>query len=146
MKPDRDVVYGWKDHRGVITALIVGYGGEHWSLCPDADLPPGQWPPLPAADGDVFAAALEPHLAAGNVVDLTPVLATTQGYLFWVPAGEESGVFAVAFPPPPEYGWMPGPGRFAYCPARRAGRPVPPLDDLLADPRRVDVGPRLAPA
>jgi hypothetical protein len=146
-----DTLYGWKGREGAITALMVRYAGpgESWSLCPDADVPQDRWPPLPAGDDDAFAAAMREQAAAGNVVDLTPLVASSRGIVFWVPAAEETGggVFAVLAGIPPEpCGYVLPRGRFAHYRALRAGVPLPPLDDLLADGRRVDLGPRFTPA
>lgn len=135
-------VFGWL-HDGDITALIIYYGAGGWSLCPRTDMPEDRWPPY--ADDAQLAALVRDRLQAGGVIDIGPLAGDSRGLVFWVPVAEEAGggVIAVRADLPPG----PGPfvlrrGRYAHFSALRAGIPLPSLDVLLADERRVDLGPR----
>lgn len=75
---------------------MIFYPGEGRSLSPDADLPEDRRPPFTGAEpatafGDVIRAAT----AAGAAVDLIPLLADTQGMVFWVPTDVAQAVTAI---------------------------------------------------
>lgn len=140
-------LYGWR-HGTAITALIMFFddgapdGGPSWSVCPHAGTPEAHWPPFTEADRG--PGWFRGHYPAGHLADLGPAVAATRGTIFGVPAGEALGghLFAVgadiAVPP----GFVLPRGCYAYFSVLRAGHPLPPLEDLLADERREDLGPR----
>lgn len=134
---------GWLQD-GTVTAVIPFYahgdGLPSWSLMPEADA--AQWPPF--AGERIIGPWLWEHYHAGRLIDLGPVIAASEDVVFWVDttATLGSGCIAVAryigFP----YGNVLPPGRYAYLETLRSGMPVPSLSDLLADEKRVDLGPR----
>ena len=143
-------LYGWL-HDTAITALIMFFddgapdGGPCWSVLAHADVPEAHWPLFTAADWgpDWF----REHYPAGHLADLGPLVGDTRNLVFWVPVAEElgSGIIAVkADLPPVPCGYVLPRGCYAHHRALRAGVALPSLDDLLADERRVDLGPRFA--
>jgi len=67
----------------------------------------------------------------------------TSREVFWVPVSDEmGGAFAVASDVRSGAGLVLPRGRYAWCGVLAAGAVLPSLDDLLADPARVDLGQR----
>jgi hypothetical protein len=140
-------LYGW--HNGTtITALVMFFddgapdGRPSWSVCPRAGVPEAHWPPFTPADWgpDWF----REHYRAGHLADLAPAVAATRNMIFAIPSGEALGnfLFAVKADITLPGGLVLPRGMYAHCSVLRAGCPLPSLADLLADPARMDLGPR----
>jgi len=134
-------VFGWPA-QGTVTAIVIFYApGEHdgggWSLCPRADVPESQWPGRGEPPGG--------YLAEGMITSIEHLIGDTRNMVFWVPAtrAQGEGIIAVAadIPADPRGGRVLPRGRYAHCTALRSAASLPSLGDLLADSRRVDLGP-----
>lgn len=142
-------LFGWQEH-GIISALVASYTDldldvPEWTLMPHADLP-GPWPPF--AGESLLGSWFWEHLRAGSLTDLGPLIAGTEGAVFWVRVSEDLGLGCIAVS-----GDVTGPsglilprGVYAYHQVLRSGAPLPSLADLLADPGRADLGPRFPAA
>lgn len=138
-------LYGWR-HGTAITALIMFFddgapdGGPSWTVCPHAGTPEAHWPTFTA--GDWGPDWFREHYAAGHLADLGPLVASTRHVIFGIPAGP-GGEFCFAVKVDiGERGFVLPRGVYAYHGTLSAGLALPSLGDLLADERRMDLGPR----
>lgn len=138
-------LYGWVD-RGRVTAMIAFYAlcapetpEPSYSPMPDADASEAVWPPF--IGERLLGPWLWEYFQAGRIVNLAPLIASTEGAVFWANTVEAigSGCIAVARDLASPDGWTLPRGRYAYYQHRDA---APSLDDLLADPGKTDLGPR----
>jgi hypothetical protein len=146
---------GWKNGK-TITALIVFYTTATreqpepaWSVMPHADITQRQWPPF-TGERLFTRSRFWDHYRAGSIVSLAGLVAASPRVVFWADTqailGSNCCIAAHDVPAPG--GWTLPQGRSAYYEALRAGKPVPPLSVLLADPSATDLAPRfrLTPA
>ncbi|MGH3193479.1 MAG: hypothetical protein ACRDOL_40740 [Streptosporangiaceae bacterium] len=147
--PREGSLYGWADGKSV-TALIQMFTQARedtpvpgFAVMPRAGTPEAQWPPFAAEP--VFGAWFWDHRRAGRIISLAQTAARTRKQMYWsgmqIPAGG-SGLIAIA-------ARVTGPGRcrlepgvYAYYQVLRRREPLPSLDVVLADPARLDIGPR----
>ena len=132
---------GWAPD-GTVTAMVAFYAASPlpvFSVMPAADA--GKWPPF--AGEHVVGPWLWEHYRAGRLVDLRSLIGSSAGAVFWVDtvASLGSACAAVAVDISGDGIVLPR-GRYVYFKTLAAGVPLPSLDDLLADERRVDLGPR----
>ena len=134
---------GWRQHGTVAALIMADTSGlvPTWALYPGADLPRDSWPPFTGEHR--IGWWFWEHMQAGSIVDLAPLVAATRDQIFWIPAGvpevnciavraEAAGLDGITLPR----------GRYAHHKTLSAGIPLPSMADLLADPQRVDLGPR----
>ena len=141
-------LFGWTPG-GVITALVVIYTEympsspePGWAVMPLAGIPEVQWPPFTGAplfgnwtwDGD----------PDGSIISIDELVAGNPETVFWVEAKAILGsdCCAVARDLTSPEGRTLRRGRYVYYQALRAGKPVPSLGALLADPGKIDLAPR----
>jgi hypothetical protein len=144
--PRHGSLLGWKPGKD-ITALIVlytEYEPEHpvpnWMLMPLAGLPESQWPPF--ADKRLFGPWFWDHYRAGRIVSLASLIADSRDTVFWVvPESATAGSVAVRATVSGKVGTLRR-GAYVYQGELRARRPVPSLDELLADSGKTDLAPR----
>jgi hypothetical protein len=144
--PRHGSLFGWQQD-GVVTVLIAtytDYSPEHpeptWSALPLAGIPESAWPSF---IGEEFGRWFWEHLQAGKIVNLAVAVAQARQMIFWVPDGTSgAGCIVVRDDLAGENGSVLPRGRYVYSEDLRAGLPVPPLEDLLADPGKTDLGPR----
>jgi hypothetical protein len=114
-----------------------------WSVMPDADLGEAAWPPFtPSFTGERrLGSWLWEYFQAGHIVNLGPLIASSEDAAFWVDTTETigSGCIAVARDLASPAGWALPRGRYVYYQHRDG---APSLDDLLADPGKTDLAPR----
>ncbi|HYB87142.1 MAG TPA: hypothetical protein VEC76_09845 [Streptosporangiaceae bacterium] len=146
--PRHGSLCGWQEE-GTITALIPFYAEytpesplPSWATMPLAGLPEAEWPPF--ADEPLFAGWFWEHYQAGSIVLVDGLIAATPGVVFWADTAAVigSGCCVVAHDIRGPEGPMLQRGRYVYYQALRAGKPVPSLKALLADPGKIDLAPR----
>jgi hypothetical protein len=146
--PQNEHLFGWKA-RTQLTALIVFYTRytrdspePTWAVMPLAGSPEKQWPPF--AGERLLGQWFWEHYQAGNVVSVNRIVAGNANTLFWAntQAILGSNCFAVTRDIGSPDGYTLRRGRYVYQEALQAGRPVPPLEMLLADTSKVDLAPR----
>lgn len=141
---------------GIITALIpiytkgppAGRPLPNFSVMLLAGAPRSEWPSF--AREELFGDWFRKGLNAGEIVNVAPGLSETQGFVFWSEAAGLPGYGALAAVERdliPEDGdcwdWTLREGVYAYRPALESGKSLPSLAEVLADPGKVDIGPRL---
>jgi hypothetical protein len=146
--PRHGSLCGWQDE-GTIIALIPFYAEytpesplPSWATMPLADLPEAEWPPF--ADQPLFGDWFWEHHRAGSIVSVDGLVAATPGVVFWADTAAVigSGCCVVAHDIRGPEGPTLQRGRYVYYQALRAGKPVPSLKALLADPGKIDLAPR----
>jgi hypothetical protein len=146
--PRHGSLCGWQDE-GTITALIPFYAEytpesplPSWATMPLAGLPEAEWPPF--ADEPLFGNWFWEHHQAGSIVSVDGLIAATPGVVFWADTAAVigSGCCVVAHDIRGPEGPTLQRGRYVYYQALRAGKPVPSLKALLADPGKIDLAPR----
>jgi hypothetical protein len=147
--PRNGSMFGWKDG-DTVTALILFYSDPETdeepvrSCMPLAGTPESQWPPF--LGERLFGSWFWEYCRTGRIVDLGSLAGQTQRMVFWVPLEIPSagpGCVAVKADLAAGDGTFTLPrGCYAWWKALRGGAPVPPLADLLADPRKIDLGTR----
>lgn len=142
-------LFGWQEH-GIVSALFMSYSSPSmpepsWTLCPRSDVPRDSWPPF--AGEDLLGPWFWEHVRAGALADLGPVVAGTRDVIFGIPAAPEGQYyFAAGADITSGRGLVLPRGVYAYTGTLAAGVPLPSAADLLADERRVDLGPLFIPA
>lgn len=144
--PAGGTLFGWQQDN-VISALVMFYSGLNpsieptWALCPHADAPQDLWPPFTGKT--MLGRWFWEYLRTGHLVDLGPLVAETRETVFGVPCGPQFRGFCIAAKADVATGGYPllPHGRYVDFKALRAGLTPPALDDLIADNRRVDLGP-----
>lgn len=149
--PRHGSLFGWSDG-DAFTALIPTYTDPtptsslpSWSVMPLAGIPETQWPPF--ADERYFGAWFWDDLRAGHLVSLTTLVGETPDTIFWADTKSSLGsdTCAVASDIVSAEGPTLRRGAYVYTEALRAGLPVPPLADLLADAGTVDIAELFVP-
>lgn len=142
-------LFGWT-FGDVFTALIVVYAQytpdtpePGWSVMPLVGVPEAQWPPFTGEP--LFRHWSWDSYRSGNVICLDNFIAITSDTVFWVDtkASLGSSCCAVAHDIKTPAGHTLRCGRYVYYEVLRAGKPIPVLRELLADPGRIDLAPRL---
>jgi hypothetical protein len=138
-------LFGWLD-QGTVVALICVYAGPdieqpQFSTMPRIGTPEATWT---AATQPLFGSWFWDCCREGRLVNLAPFVGGTQNFVFWVDtiATLGSSVAAVEMDLSAPDGWVLPHGVYAHYPLIKAGKSVPSLDALLADPGKVDLGPR----
>ena len=145
--PHDGAMFGWLD-RGEVTTLIsvrASYSRKvpvpTWTPMPRAGTRESEWPPFEG--GPLTGSGFWEHYEAGRVVDAGLLVAETPGAVFWVQPGDmEFGCAVVARDVTAPQGWVLPSGAYVYSDTLRSGVSVPSLEDLLADPSKVDLAPR----
>lgn len=141
-------VFGWRSGQD-ITALItitVRYSPEHpepsWAVMPLADLPDTQWPPF--SGRRVLGRWFWEYHQAGTIAWMDRLIAQNSRAVYWVDTKGLLGwdCCVVARDIAVKGGFTLHRGRYVYYEALRAGRMIPPLDVLLADPGKTDLASR----
>lgn len=147
--PRNGSLLGWDDE-GTITALIAIYTEytpqspvPSWATMPRTGIPDTQWPPF--ADEPLLGPWFWEHYRSGRLVSLDGLIAATPGVVFWADTAAilGSNCCAVADDIMNPAGPKLPRGRYVYYQALRAGKPVPSLRALLAEPDKIDLAPRL---
>lgn len=140
---------GWRDGGETITALVAVYAEyapqyplPSWSCMPRAGIPEAEWPPF--ACGPLLGPWFWEHYQAGRIVSLASLVAANPGAVFWVDTEAVLGwnCCAVARHVGEPEGPVLPPGCYVRSEVLQAGRPVPSLSALLADPSATDLAPR----
>ncbi len=146
--PRNGALFGWAD-AGDITALTTFYSTrqpEHpspsWTAMTLADSAECRWPPFRDQD---FSQAFWDFCTASRLVNLSNVIGQIRGTVYWcaTPPSFGTNCCAVARDINIPGGHTLRQGRYAYWRSLHEGRPLPSLEDLLADPGKTDLGPRM---
>jgi hypothetical protein len=146
--PREGSLFGWSNE-DTITALVAVYTSytpespiPSWAMMPLAGLPETQWPPF--ANERFFGRWFWKHYSAGNITLLNNLIAEAPDTVYWVDTRAILGsdCCAVVRDLMGPDGHALSRGRYVYFQALRAGKPVPPLTKLLADPGKIDLAPR----
>ncbi len=146
--PQDGSLFGWTNGDAV-TALVAVYANytpaspePSWATMPLTGIPEAQWPPF--TDERLFGHWFWEHYRAGRVVILDDLIAGTPDIVYWVDTRAVLGsdTCAVARDVRDPEGSMLRRGRYVHYQALRAGKPVPSLTALLADPGKIDLAPR----
>jgi hypothetical protein len=143
--PRHGSLWGWVCEDAV-TALVVVYAKysaalpqPSWSVMPLAGVQEAQWPPF--TDERLFGHWFWEHYQTGSIIYLGGLIAETPATVFWADTkailGSDCCVVArdVKSPEGPSLRR----GRYVYYLALQTGKPVPPLEVLLADPGKTDL-------
>jgi hypothetical protein len=141
-------LFGWTCE-GAITALIVIYA-EHtpacpepaWAVMPCVGTPEAQWPPFTGKR--LFGHWSWVHYRAGSIVSLGGLISANPGKVFWTDttAALGSHCCTVERDIQSPKGYVLRRGRYVYYQVLRAGKPVPPLEELLANTSKIDLASR----
>ena len=149
--PRHGSLFGWACEDAV-TALVVVYAKyttvspkPSWAVMPLAGVEEAQWPPFTGER--LFGHWFWEHYRAQSIIYLGGLIAETPNTVFWTDTkailGSDCCVVACDVRSPE------GPtlrrGRYVYDLALRAGKPVPSVEVLLADPGKTDLAPRFQP-
>jgi hypothetical protein len=149
--PRHGSLLGWARGND-ITALIAFYAkyslaspDPYWSTMPLADIPEALWPPF--TDERFFGCWFWEYYRAGSISSLDDLIAGTPGTVFWANTNAVFGsdCCAVARDITSPEGHTLRRGRYVYVEALRAGKPVPPLQTLLAAMDKTDLASRFHP-
>jgi hypothetical protein len=142
-------LFGWTPD-DVVLALIVVYAEyapdspePSWTIMPLAGAAESQWPPF--VGERLFGPWFWEYYQAGNIISLRDLIAQHPDTVFWVDATAALGSAScvVADDISDSCGHVLRRGRYVYFQALRAGKAVPPLEALLADPGKADLAPQL---
>lgn len=142
-------LFGWAPG-DVVIALIVVYAEyapddpePSWTIMPLAGTPESEWPRFTGER--LFGHWFWEHYRAGRIISLVDMIAQAPGTVFWVEARTPlcSASCVVARDIGDSSDHVLRRGRYIYFQELREGRSVPPLEELLADPGRRDLAPRL---
>jgi hypothetical protein len=143
--PRHGSLFGWT-RENAVTAMVPVYATyaltspePRWAVMPLAGIPEVLWPPF--TDERLFGHWFWEHYRAGRIVSLDDLIAETPGTVFWVDTEALLGWHCCAVACSINSPEGPGlrRGRYVYYQALRAGKPVPPLDVLLADTGKIDL-------
>lgn len=144
--PEDGALFGWRPRNGYIAALICfrvkpAPQGPMFSTLPRTDASEAAWEPVARPR---FGSWFWDYYRDRRIVDLAPLLGGTQDLVFWsdTTSSTGSGSIAVELDLDSPDGWTLPHGAYVYFEALRSGHHVPSLDDLLANPGKVDLGPR----
>jgi hypothetical protein len=141
-------LFGWTSG-DVITALFVVYAEytparpePGWSVMPGVGIPEVQWPPF--AGERLFGHWSWGDYQTGRVISLDDLIAEHSDTVFWAntAATLNANCCAVRHDIRSPSGSILPRGRYVYYQVLRAGTPVPPLEELLADTSKIDLAPR----
>lgn len=141
-------LFGWTDGNAVNALVVVyakytaAYPEPGWAVMPFAGTPEAQWPPFTGEP--LFGHWSWEQYRAGNIISLDALIAETPDTVCWVDTKAILGsdCCAVARDISTPEGHMLQRGCYVYFQALRAGKPVPSLKALLADPSKIDLAPR----
>jgi hypothetical protein len=143
--PQHGAMFGWRPDGGDVAALIQCSVKPEpqdpgFTTMPRTDVPEAAWMPVARPR---FGSWFWDYYRDGRIVDLAPLLGDTQDLVFWVDtiSATGSGSIAVEMDLDSPDGWTLPRGVYVYYPVARDHRALS-LDDLLADPGKVDLGPR----
>jgi hypothetical protein len=146
--PRHGSLLGWSCGND-ITALVAFYAKysfrspkPYWAMMPLADISESSWPPLTGER--FFGCWFWEYYRAGSISSLDELIARTPGTVFWVNTKDILGsdCCAVARDITSPEGHILRRGRYVYCEALREGKPVPPLQTLLAAMDKADLASR----
>jgi hypothetical protein len=145
--PEHGSLFGWKPGKD-ITAMVTIYTQytpespvPSFAVMPLAGTPEKQWPPFTGEH--FFGPWFWDHYRAGRIVSLASIIKDTQRMIFWVPTEGTSAAGCIAVMADVSgKGGVLRQGAYVYFEDLRAGKPGVPLSELLADPRKADLGPR----
>jgi len=141
-------VFGWRNERA-ITALVtfnVRYAPEHsepsWAVMPLTDVPQMQWPPF--IGRRILGRWFWEYHKTGTMVWLDRLITQNPRTLYWVDTKALLGwdCCVVAHDIAARDGFTLHRGRYVYYEALRAGKAIPAIDTLLAEPNKIDLAPR----
>ncbi len=150
--PRHGSLFGWR-WEDEVTALIAIYARHtsalpepSWAVMPRAGVAEVRWPPF--VGEHLLGYWFWKYYRAGSMESLGDLIARTPDAVFWVDTeailGWDSCV--VARDIADHEGYVVRRGCYVYYEALLAGKSVPPLDMLLADPRKTDLAPRFQPS
>jgi hypothetical protein len=146
--PRHGSMFGWQES-GAVTALIACYAHHTpqapkpvWSVLPLAEAPESQWPPFTRES--LFGPWFWEYLRAGDVVAVEDLISRTSGAVFWAhtEARLGSGCCVVSRQIKDPSGYVVPRGRFIFHTVLSAKKPLPSVDELLAQPDTTDLTPR----
>lgn len=146
--PRHGSLFGWTPD-GCISALIVFSANQapprrppSWTVMPLVGTSEIRWPPF--TDEPVFGRWFWQYYDAGTVVNLVRLISETPCTVFWAATKGILGsdCCVVAQDTESSEGLTLPRGRYVYSEVLQEGRPVPSLDTLLADDRKIDLSPR----
>jgi hypothetical protein len=145
--PRHGSLFGWRAADAVI-ALIAIYADyspacplPSWAVMPLVGVPEEQWPPFTE---ELFLGQwFWEYYRVGSIVSLDRLVAEMRDTIFWVETEAILGwdCCAVAHDVESPDGYALCQGRYTYYRALRTGKPVPPLQTLLADNGKNDMAP-----
>jgi hypothetical protein len=146
--PRHGSMFGWQES-GAVTALIACYAHHTprspqpiWSVLPLAEASESQWPPFTRES--LFGPWFWEHLRAGHVVAVDDFISRTPGAVFWAhtEASLGSGCCVVSRQMKDPNGYVIPRGRFIFHTVLSAKKPLPTVDELLAQADTTDLTPR----
>jgi len=146
--PRHGSLFGWQES-GTVTALVAFYARymprspePRWSVLPLAEAPESRWPPFTSERH--FGPWFWEDFRAGDVVAVEDLISRTPGAAFWAhtEATLGSGCCVVSRQIMDPSGYVVPRGRFVFHEILSAGKPLPPLEELLARPDTTDLTPR----
>lgn len=146
--PRHGSIFGWLGPN-IVTAMVVCYTDSlperplpRWSVMPLAGTAEELWPPFTAEP--FFGQWFWEHCKAGDLVLLDPLIAETEGAVFWVSthASLGSDCCAIADDIAGPRGRILRRGRYVYSDLLQQGTPIPSLAAMLADSSKIDLAPR----
>lgn len=141
-------VFGWRSEQD-ITALVtvtarysVEFPEPSWAVMPFVGLPEAQWPPF--SGRRVLGHWFWEYHRTGTIVWMDRIIAQNSRAVYWVDTKKflEWDSCVVSRDIAVKGRFTLHRGRYVYYEALRAGRTVPPLDVLLADPSKTDLASR----
>jgi hypothetical protein len=146
--PRHGSFFGWRD-KDRITALVAAYAQytpatpePSWATMPLVGVPGTRWPPF--VRERLFGPWFWDLCRAGSIISLDDLIAATPDAVFWVDTSAilGSGSCAVARDIACREGIVLQRGRYVYYQVLQADKPVPSLEELLADDGKVDLATR----
>jgi hypothetical protein len=143
--PRHGSLFGWARENDV-TALVAFYAkysprspDPYWAMMPRADIPEALWPPFTGER--FFGSWFWDYYRDGSISSLDELIAGTPGTVFWVSTKAILGsdCCAVARDITSPEGHIFRRGRYVYYEALQEGKPVPPLQILLATADKADL-------
>jgi hypothetical protein len=141
-------LFGWTGGDAISALIVVyaeytpAYPEPGWAVMPLAGTPEAQWPPFTGEP--LFGHWSWEQFQAGSIISLEGLIAETPDTVCWVDTKAVLGsdCCAVARDISTRAGHVLRHGCYVYFQALRAGKPVPSLKALLADPGKIDLAPR----
>jgi hypothetical protein len=146
--PQHGSLFGWRFEDFVTNLIAISAEDTpaclepSWTVMPLAETPETQWPPF--IEEHFFGRWFWEHYWAGSIVSLADLISRIPNAVFWVDTEEIIGwdCCAVARDIRSPEGYTLRRGRYVYYQTLRSGEPVPSLEILLRNARKVDLAPR----